>query len=123
MIIYKIMEQFYIKQGRKYVPAGVDYPNLHDGIWLVTKNTKRACNLVYYIGDLEKPANLQNHAFLQSFSDDLGMYIQKIQDNQSNEFKDAKNTLGGWIQEQIKISGISSNDLATLLMRFLSEKL
>jgi hypothetical protein len=51
------------------------------------------------------------------------MYIQKIQDNQSNEFKDAKNTLGGWIQEQIKISGISSNDLATLLMRFLSEKL
>ncbi len=117
------MEQYFIKQGRKYVPAGVDYPNLHDGIWLVTKNTKRACNLVYYIGDLEKPANLQNHAFLQSFSDDLGMYIQKIQDNQSNEFKDAKNTLGGWIQEQIKISGISSNDLATLLMRFLSEKL
>lgn len=117
------MKQYYIKQGRKYVPAGVDYPNLHDGIWLVTKNTKRGCNLVYYIGDLQKPVNLQNHAFLQSFSDDLGMYIQKLKDNQSDEFKDAKDTLGGWIQEQINVSGISANDLAVLVMRFLSEKL
>ena len=117
------MEQYYIKQGRKYVPSGVNYPNLHDGIWLVTKNIKRGCNLVYYIGDLQKPVNLQNHAFLQSFSDDLGMYIQKLKDNQSDEFKDAKDTLGNWVQEQINVSGISANDLAVLVMRFLSEKL
>jgi len=117
------MEQYYIKQGRKYVPSGVDCPNLHDGIWLVTKNTKRASNLVYFIGDLQKPINLQNHAFLQSFSDDLGMYIQNLKDNQSEEFKDAKDTLGGWIQKQISINGISANDLAVLVLRYLSEKL
>ena len=117
------MEQYYIKQGRKYVPSGVDYPNLTDGIWLVTNNKKRASNLVYFLGDLKKPIDLNNHAFLHQFSDDLGVYIMKLQDNQSNEFKDAKETLGGWINEPVKISGISPNDLSILILRFISEKL
>jgi len=51
------------------------------------------------------------------------MYIQKLKDNQSDEFKNAKDTLGVWVQEQINVSGISANGLATLLIRFLSEKL
>ena len=117
------MEQLYRKVGKRYVPAGTNELYLSDGLWLITKNKKRMMNLTYYIGEVTTPINLNNHAYLQKFNSDLGMFIQSLQDVNSDEYKEAKKQLGGWIKGDIRLIGIASQDLASLVLKFLAEKL
>lgn len=117
------MEQLYKKVGKRYIPAGTNELYLSDGLWLITQNKKRMINLTYYIGNISTPVNLNNHAYLQQFSSDLGMFIQRLQDVNSDEYKQSKEQLGEWIRGEIKLSSISSQDLASLVLKFLAEKI
>ena len=117
------MEQVYRKIKGRYIPAGTNELYLSDGLWLITQNRKKMMNLTYYIGEVSKPVNLNNHAYLQQFNADLGMYIQNLKDENSDEYKEAKQQLGGWITGNINITGISSQDLGSLILKFLANKL
>lgn len=117
------MEQVYRKVKGRYIPAGTNELYLSDGLWLITQNRKKMMNLTYYIGEVSKPVILNNHAYLQQFNSELGMYIQSLKDENSEEYKEAKQQLGGWITSEINITGISSQDLGALILKFLANKL
>lgn len=51
------------------------------------------------------------------------MFIQRLQDVNSDEYKEAKEQLGGWITGDIRLSGISNQDLSSLVLKFLANQI
>lgn len=115
------MEKLYRKKSNgRYESIGFnDVPDLTDGIWLVQSKPgwKSSSNLIFRIGDVKGLVDITTHAALQAMSNDLALYVSKLQDESSDEFLDAKELLGTWIKGPISISGIASADLSSLLLR------
>lgn len=115
------MEKLYRKKSNgRYESIGFnDVPDLTDGIWLVQSKPgwKSSSNLLFRIGDVKGLVDITTHAALQAMSNDLALYVSKLQDESSDEYLDAKELLGTWLKGPISISGIASADLSSLLLR------
>lgn len=114
------MEKLYRKVGKKYVEAGYgSVPDLVPGIWLVQKNeySKSQTSLVWRVGDLKRPVDVVTHAALQTMTDKLAQYLLKLSEEDSEEFKQAKEQLGGYLHGAPSFYNISAGDLASLFLR------
>lgn len=115
------MEKMYRKlpSGRYEYIGYSDVPDLSDGIWLVQQNksSRSTTSLVWKVGDLKRPVDIVTHASLQAISDDLIRYIMKLSDDQSDEYKEAVEIMGGYIRGPIHFTNISASDIVSLLIR------
>lgn len=115
-----INEKLYKKVGRKYieVPMPERY-DMSDGIWLVQNKSysKSFESLMWKVGDLKRPVDIVTHASLQTLTDDLGVYLNKICDPNSEEYLDAKKVCGGYLDSPPAYYNISATDLVTLFLR------
>jgi hypothetical protein len=115
------METLYRKKKNGRYEEVIGYTEtLSDGIWLVqTKPYSRSLtSLLWKVGDLKRIVDVTTHAALQSYEDDLCDYLMKLTDSNSEEYKDAVETIGsGWIKGPIGYSNISARDLCILFLR------
>jgi hypothetical protein len=115
------MEKMYRKlpSGRYEYIGYSDVPDLSDGIWLVqTKPGSRSVSsLIWKVGDLKRPVDIVTHASLQAVADNLISYLMKLSDDQSDEFKEAVEIMGGYIRGPIHFTNISAHDIVSLLIR------
>jgi hypothetical protein len=115
------MEDMYRKlPSGRYEKVGYwNVPDLSDGIWLVQsdQSSRRTTSLIWKVGDLKRPVDIVTHASLQAISDDLIRYIMKLSDDQSDEYKEAVDIMGGYIRGPIHFSNISASDIVSLLIR------
>lgn len=116
------MEKYYKKIGKKYVEAGYNIPDITEGIWLVQKNpySKSQTSLIWKVGELKRPVDIVTHASLITMTDKLANYISNLSDDTSEEYKEAKEILGGFMYGPVHLSNISSGDLIGLIIRQIS---
>jgi hypothetical protein len=119
--IFVVMEKLYRKKSNGRYQEVMSYTDtLQDGIWLVqTKPHSRSISsLMWRVGDTKRLTDVTTHAALQSYEDDLAHYLMKLGDVNSEEYKDAVETVGsGWIKGVIGYTGISASDLCSLFLR------
>ena len=115
------MEKLYRKKKNGRYEELIGYQDtLSDGIWLVqTKPYSRSLtSLMWKVGDLKRIVDVTTHVALQSYEDDLTRYLMKLTDANSDEYKNAVETIGsGWIKGPIGYSNISARDLCILFLR------
>lgn len=120
------MEKMYRKlpSGRYEYIGYSGVPDMSDGIWLVqTKpHSKSITSLVWKVGDLKRPVDIVTHASLQTMTDKLSGYLMKLGDDQSDEYKDAVELMGGYIRGPIHFANISASDIVSLLIRQIAIK-
>lgn len=117
------MEKIYRKKKNgRYESVGYNTPDISDGIWLVQSKpgVRHISNLVYKIGDIKKPADVVKAAAIHSMGDMLTDYIMKLRDKSSEEYKEAKNILGGYLNN---VENISAYDFSTLILRRISQEI
>jgi len=115
------METLYRKkENGRYEETSISYTdNLSDGVWLVqTKPHSRSITSLFWkVGDLKRVADVTTHAALLGFQDQLTTYLSKLTDENSPEYKDAKERLGGYLYEPVQLGNISTSDLCSLFLR------
>lgn len=114
------MDTVYRKVGRKYVPCGYSsIPDISDGIWLVKSEPGRRSmhSLFWRVGDLKRPADIVTHAALQSIENDLAIYMLKLGDEKSAEYKELKELCGDWVKSPVGFYNISPSDLVSVMLR------
>ncbi len=116
-----IMEDMYRKlPSGRYEKVGYwNVPDLSDGIWLVQNKpgSKSTTSLIWKVGDLKRPVDIVTHASLQAVADNLISYLMKLSDDQSDEFKEAVEIMGGYIRGPIHFTNISASGIVSLLIR------
>jgi len=121
------MEELYRKQKNgKYKLAGYSgVPDLSDGIWMV--QSKEACkttsNLLLRISDLKRPVDVTTQAAMFSIGDELSAYLLALNDQNTEEWKHAKEFLAGWLSGEVNITNISMYDLSSLILKFIANKI
>jgi uncharacterized protein YjbK len=118
-------EKLYKKVGRRYIEVSIPEKfDMDDGVWLIQKmpSGKSFMSLMWLVGDLKRPADITTHAAMQSIQHDISRYIMNLTDKDSNEYQDAKNTVGSWLND-FSYSGVSASDLALLILRRISTHL
>jgi hypothetical protein len=115
------MEDMYRKlPSGRYEKVGYwNVPDLSDGIWLVQNKpgSKSTTSLIWKVGDLKRPVDIVTHASLQAVADNLISYLMKLSDDQSDEFKEAVEIMGGYIRGPIHFTNISASGIVSLLIR------
>lgn len=114
------METVYRKVGRKYIPVGYNnIPDMTDGIWLVKSEPgHRSMSCMYWrVGDLKRPVDVVTHAALQSIENDLSLYLMRLGDEKSEEFKYFKDSSGGFVKEPVGFYNVSPSDLVRIMLR------
>lgn len=121
------MEKLYRKkENGRYEEATMGYNHeLSDGIWLVQNKptSTRVSSLFWKVGDLKRVADVTTHAALQAIEDDLIKYLQALQQEDSQEYLEAKEISGGYLRGPIGYTNISASDLCTLLLREIAKKI
>jgi hypothetical protein len=116
------MEALYRKkENGRYEHVGYNCNNIPEGIWLITKNlySKSTSGLIYRIGDVPY-ADVRIHALMTSFEDELSSYLLNLITEGSRESKEAREILGGWLKEGIKLYNISPKNMIQLILRKLA---
>lgn len=115
------MEKMYRKlpSGRYEYIGYSSIPDISDGIWLVqnNKSSRSMTSLVWKVGDLKRPVDIVTHASLQAVADKIVSYLMKLGDDQSDEFKEAVDIMGGYIRGPVQFANISAHDIVSLLIR------
>ncbi len=115
------METLYRKkENGRYEETSISYTDdLSDGVWLVqTKPSSRSITSLFWkVGDLKRVADVTTHAALLGFQDQLTTYLSKLTDENSPEYKDAKERLGGYLYGPVQLGNISTSDLCSLFLR------
>ena len=113
------METLYRKKANgRYEEASIAYTDdLSDGVWLVqTKPCSRSITSLFWkVGDLKRVADVTTHAALLGFQDQLTTYLSKLTDENSPEYKDAKERF--YMHGPIQLGNISTSDLCSLFLR------
>ena len=120
------MEKLYKKlENGRYELAGYDVNLLSDGIWVVQSKpySKSLSNMVWMVGNIDKPCNVITHATLQTLSHDVTNYVMKLMDEKTQEYKDVKKMYGNWVTGPLQISNISMIDLVSLILRQIAIKI
>lgn len=123
------MEKVYrkVKKGKRYVYEPYGYnnvPELTDGIWLIqhSEHSRSQTSLIWKVGDLKRPVDIVTHASLQILEDDLSRYLLKLSDENSEEYKEAKETIG-WPLNTPPIYNVSPSAIVTLFIREIAKNL
>ena len=115
------MEKRYRKNNKgRYEECGYETSKeISDGIWLVQSKpySKSTTSLVWKVGDLKRPVDVVTIAALESFTDDLTQYLMKLTEEGSEELKEAKERLGGYLHGAVGYQNISASDLCSLFLR------
>lgn len=115
------MEKLYKKNDKgRYVECGYDTRHeISDGIWLVQSkpNSRSTTSLLWKVGDLKRPVDVVTISALQSFSDELTDYLMRLTEEGSQELKEAKELLGGYLHGAVQYGNISAADLCSLFLR------
>jgi hypothetical protein len=115
------MQKLFRKNSKgRYEECGYEIgTEISDGIWMVQNkaNSKSTTSLVWKVGDLKRPVDVVTIAALESFNDDLTKYLMKLTEEGSDEFKEAKELLGGYIYGAVGYHNISASDLCSLFLR------
>lgn len=115
------MEKLFRRNSKgRYEECGYDVRHdMQDGIWMVQSkpNSKSTTSLVWKVGDLKRPVDVVTIAALESFTDDLTQYLMKLAEEGSEELKEAKKILGGYMYGAVGYQNISANDLCSLFLR------
>ena len=115
------MTPIYRKNSKgRYEECGYDVRHdMQDGIWLVQSKpySKSTTSLVWKVGDLKGPVDVVTIAALESFTDDLTQYLMKLTEEGSEELKEAKERLGGYLHGAVGYQNISASDLCSLFLR------
>lgn len=114
------MEKLYKLVDGEYVE--VDLPEryeMSDGVWLVQSkpHSHSISSLFWKVGDLKRPADIVTHAGLQSIEDELALYLVKLGNENSDEFKEVKEIYGNWISGPVQYFNVSASQLVTLFLR------
>lgn len=124
------MEKLYRKIGTgkstRYESVGYGgLPDISDGIWVVqTKpSSKSHESIIWKVGNLERPVDIVTHASLQTMAQELANYLMKLSDIESKEWKEAKESLGGYLSGPIGIYNTSAYDVVNLFIRQIALKL
>lgn len=119
------MQQYYIKKGKKFIPAGWNCPNLPEGVYFHQKepNGSRTTSLNWWVGtNPSQPIDMNLLIQVLRLDDSLARYLNKIQED-SPEFQALKADAVGHITEPPKIFNISPHELAVAVLRFVYEEL
>lgn len=115
------MEKLFRKNSKgRYEECGYDVRHdMQDGIWLVQSKPgrKSTTSLVWKVGDVKRPVDVVTIAALESFNDDLTNYLMKLTEEGSEELKEAKELLGGYMYGAVGYQNISASDLCSLFLR------
>lgn len=120
------MEKLYrkVQKGKKIVYENAGYgsvPDLSPGIWLVEHRpgSRSQTSLIWRVGDLKRPVDVVTHAALQSFQYELTQYLMKLGEEDSEELREARELLGGYVSKDKPIGyyNISASDLCSLFLR------
>lgn len=118
------MEEVFIKKGRKYISIGLTYENdwLRNGLWLVNSNpgNKSITSLFWLVGETKNLTNVIDQASLIEHAPEITRYIGQLGDENSAEYKEAKEIYGGYIQGGIHVTNASRMDFVNLIFRKLS---
>jgi hypothetical protein len=109
-----------------YEPASVGFYNdLPDGIWIIQtkKSSKGYTSAAYMAGKIQDPCDLITLASIQSMSDEISQFLIRLTEEDSEEWQDAKETLGGYLQGPVSFYNISPNDLGTLVLRQVAKRI
>lgn len=120
------MEQYYLKVGRKYVPAGYSFPDMPEGLYWKQKghNSTRITSVMHWAGtNPPQPLDVQKLISVMSKDERLARYIGALTDADSDEFKRAKEDQGGYIRGPLQFYNWSAQDLATCILRFAFEEM
>lgn len=118
------MEKLYRKIGTgkstRYESVGYGgLPGISDGIWVVqTKpSSKSHESILWKVGNLDRPVDIVTHASLQTMTQELAGYLMKLSDVESEEWKEAKELLGGYLRGPIGFYNTSAYDIVNLFIR------
>ncbi len=115
------MEKLYRKlPNGRYEVAELGYTDtLSDGIWLVQNKpySRSVESLLWKVGDLKKPVDVVTHASLQTLSDTLTEYLMQLSEVDSEEWRDAKKILGGYLNGGVQFYNVSAHDICSLFLR------
>jgi hypothetical protein len=115
------METRYRKNSKgRYEVCGYETGSeISEGIWMVQSkpSSKSTTSLVWKVGDLKRPVDVVTITTLESFTGDLTQYLMKLTEEGSDELKEAKELLGGYIYGAVGYHNISASDLCSLFLR------
>lgn len=118
------MEQYYIKRGNRYIPAGYSIPDMGEGLYFKQKTDfgTRTTSIPYWVGSIqEKPIDVEKLISLMKNDDSLAQFIMKLTDEKSEEFKAAQTDEN--LNLPLKFYNWSATQLSHIILRFLYEKL
>ena len=120
------MEQYYIKKGRKYIPAGYSTPDMGEGLYWRQKTHygTRTTSVCWWAGSTPpQPLDIQKLISIMSQDDCLTKYIAALTDENSDELKKAKEDQGGYIKGPLQFYNWSAHDLAACILRYAFEEM
>lgn len=104
----------------RYEPIGLETTDyLQDGIWMVSSKpySYAKTSMLWRVGDIGKPFDLVTYSALLTIEDELSAYLLRLEDETSDEYREAKENSGGYISGKIGVYGISAADLISLMLR------
>jgi len=123
------MERLYrkVEKGRRTVYEEYGFggvPDLVEGVWLVQKHKSGGSqtSLIWRVGDLKRPVDVVTHVALMSMEQELVRYLMNLSDVKSEEYKEAKDMLGGYLSHP-PVYNISASDICSLFLREIAKKL
>lgn len=120
------MEKYYVKRGKRYIEAGYNVPNLCEGIYFhqKTKFGSRTTSLNWWVGSApSEPIDTKLLIQIMRIDEDLSNWLMKIQQNNSDEYKQFKENSLGFIKDNPKIYNVSVQDLSVGILRLVYESL
>lgn len=115
------MEKVYRKlPSGRYEEIGYNAPDMADGLYFrqTVPYGKRTTSIAYWHGtDPQEPVDIKLLTQIMSMDDEIGTYISRIQDPNSDEFQKLKDDSGGYLTEPPLIYNISPNGLAVAILR------
>jgi len=119
------MEKYYIKKGRRYIEAGYSMPDISTGLYFHQKTDygSRTTSINYWVGvNPAEPVDISALIAIMSKDDRLARYLSALQDENSEEYKKAKEDCGDFVKGPLTMYNWSSQDLAACILRLLYEE-
>lgn len=113
------MKKLYYKNDKgEFIEYGYETDTLPDGIWFIQtkEHSKSRTSLVYQIGDVPK-VDVQKYMEIGKYQDDLSRYLMSLSDEESPEYKEARQRLGGYAARPLRLGNWTFTDLSQMIIR------
>lgn len=119
------MEVLYRKlEDGTFEPAETGFRDtLPDGLWFIQtkKNSRGITSVAFLVGHPKDPKDILSRISLQGLSDDLCRYLMQLREEDSDEYKEAKMLLSGYLRGPVNFYNISPSDLTNLILSKISD--